>query len=116
MEESKNFRVGTLSDVYKYIQNSRCFMPGDSGEESMDLLWWFLKNYSSVGENPVSIWSDDHYYCGNHAHEEWEIFIAKIDTPWGKCVKVIESYYDYAFYSYDNSGYYHEEIFMFVKE
>ena len=58
---------------------------------------------------------DEAYYAGNHAHEEWEVSIAKIKTQWGTCVKVVDFYYDNAFYSYDSHGETHEEIFLFVE-
>ena len=110
--------LGTITDVYNCIRNSELFRAGDSVEdfEEFDLLTWFLNHYKEVGAEPTTVWVDTSYYAGNHAHEEWSIAIARIDTPWGKCVKVIESYYDNAFYSNDSQGWERETIFMFAEK
>lgn len=117
MKIIKQFTTGNISDVYDYIRNSECFKGGDDIEtfEIIDLLQWFLANYKNVGEEVVTIWADACYYAGNHAHEEWSIGIARINSPWGRCIKIVEKYYDNAVYSYDSHGYHKETIFMFVE-
>lgn len=111
----KQLCSGTITDVYNHIRNSELFRAGDSADEfeEFDLLAWFLTNYKEVGAELTTVWEDTYYYAGNHAHEEWSISIARITTPWGKCIKVVESYYDNSIYDYDSHGWERETIFMF---
>lgn len=108
----RELRLGTMSDVYKYIQETLEGLKVDD----FNLLQWFLRNWEHVGEEYTPLYYYNEYYAGNHANFEKGVDIAKIPTPWGNCVKVKTWQYDHALYSYDDQFEEREVIFLFAEE
>lgn len=105
---NKCFQTGNISNVYEILKARL--------SEDFNLLGWFLENHKSIGEKPMIIDSDEEYYHGGHAHTEWEVSISRIETPWGRCYKIVEDFYDSAFYSYDSKREITETIILFAEE
>jgi hypothetical protein len=106
-KKTRNFKTGNISDVYEMLKTRL--------SEDFNLLGWFLENHKSISEKPTIIDSDKEYYHGGHAHTEWDISISRIDTPWGRCYKIVEDFYDSASYSYDSKREINETIILFAE-